>query len=312
MQRRQFLSRMSIAAACTLAISRELQAAPPERIVDTHTHFYDPTRPQGVPWPGKDSSLYRPVYPTDWLEVAAPHGVRETVVVEASPWLEDNQWLLDLAKEHPCIVGIVGNLAPQEADFAKHLKRFAKDPIFRGIRVSGNVIELAGNAAFRRGIKLLSDMDLELDVNGPAKIQPAVAELAREFPDLRIVLNHVGSAGDPEHLSDEWRRGIAALGKCENVFCKVSALGEQTEASNKRWGDSPRDVAYYRPILDHCWNSFGPDRLIYGSNWPVCEKGGSYADQFAIVQAYFQEKGQEATEKYFWKNARRAYRWQPR
>lgn len=312
MQRREFLGQVTLAAACSLALPGRLSAALPRRIVDTHTHFYDPTRKQGVPWPGKGSSLYRPVYPKDWLEVATPHGVRETVVVEASPWLEDNQWLLDLAKENKCIVGVVGNLAPQETDFPKHLKRFAQDPIFRGIRIAGEVGKLIQSDDFLHGIKLMVDRDLELDVNGPPQIHAAVADLAGQFPELRIVLNHVGGAGDPAKLSDQWRSGIAALGKRENVFCKVSALGEQTEASNQRYGDSPRDVEYYRPILDHCWNSFGEDRLIYGSNWPVCEKGGSYADQFAIVAAYFEDKGQAAAEKYFWKNALRAYRWQPR
>lgn len=309
MQRREFMGRLSVAAACSLAAPSVVHGAAAQRIVDTHTHFYDPTREQGVPWPGKDSKLYRAVYPDDWLEVAAPHGVRETVVVEASPWLEDNQWLLDLARQNKCIVGVVGNLSPHGVDFEKHLRRFAKDPIFRGIRVAGDLTELAGRDDFQRGIGLLSDMDLELDFNGSAKNHAAVAQLARKFPQLRIVLNHVGAAGDPARLTDQWRHGIATLGECQNVFCKISALGEQTEASSRRYGDSPRDVNYYRPILDHCWDSFGEDRLVYGSNWPVCEKGGTYADQLAIVHAFFQEKGQEAAEKYFWKNAQRAYRW---
>lgn len=310
MQRRQFIGCLSAAAACSLATPNMVPAAAPQRIVDTHTHFYDPKRKEGVPWPGKGSSLYRPVYPSDWLQVAAPHGVQETVVVEASPWLEDNQWLLDLAQENKCIVGVVGNLSPQDGDFEKQLQRFAQNRLFRGIRVAGDVSDLVKSDDSQRGIKRMIDMDLELDVNGPPKIHSAVAELARQFPELRIVLNHVGSAGDPTRLTDAWRRGIATLGECKNVFCKVSALGEQTEASNQRYGDSPRDVDYYRPILDHCWDSFGEDRLIYGSNWPVCEKGGSYADQFAVVQAYFQERGQEASDKYFWKNALRAYRWE--
>jgi L-fuconolactonase len=82
-----------------------------------------------------------------------------------------------------------------------------------------------------------------------------------------------------------------------------------TEQSRERYGESPREVETYLPILDHCWSSFGADRLIYGSNWPVCEKGGSYADQFHVVSRYFESKGSEACEKYFWKNALSAYRW---
>jgi predicted TIM-barrel fold metal-dependent hydrolase len=98
------------------------------------------------------------------------------------------------------------------------------------------------------------------------------------------------------------------LGKLPNVFCKVSALIEQTEESSKKWGSAPRDTDYYKPTLDHCWECFGEDHLVYGSNWPVAEKGGTYADQFKIVSEYFASKGREASEKYFWKNSKAAYR----
>ncbi|MEO6739278.1 MAG: amidohydrolase family protein, partial [Chthoniobacteraceae bacterium] len=103
--------------------------------------------------------------------------------------------------------------------------------------------------------------------------------------------------------------GMATLGKRKNVFCKVSALMEQTRESAMRWGNAPRDTAFYAPVLDHCWESFGENRLVYGSNWPVCEKGGTYAEQFRIVSEYFTAKGRDAAEKYFRKNSREAYRW---
>src|SRR3954466_15974306 len=99
--------------------------------VDAHTHFYDPTRPGGVPWPGKDDKLlYRRVLPEHCKAVARPHGVTGTVVVEASPWGEDNQWLLNLAKDDSFLVGIVGHLAPGDDGFARHLERFAKNKLF--------------------------------------------------------------------------------------------------------------------------------------------------------------------------------------
>src|SRR5262245_62200533 len=84
--------------------SGSADAQPADEIIDTHTHFYDPTRPEGVPWPGKDDKLlYRKVLPRDFLKVASPVGVTRTIVVEASPWLEDNQWLLDLARRDKTI-----------------------------------------------------------------------------------------------------------------------------------------------------------------------------------------------------------------
>src|SRR5215467_10014461 len=103
-------------------------------IIDTHTHFYDPTRAQGVPWPEPgDEVLYRRVLPEDYKRLAVPEGVTGTVVVEASQWLEDNQWILDLAAREPFIVGFVGNLQPGAQDYAASLDRFAANPLFRGI-----------------------------------------------------------------------------------------------------------------------------------------------------------------------------------
>src|SRR3990172_1342684 len=87
-------------------------------IIDCHTHFYDPTRPEGVPWPSKDDKLlYRRVLPEDYKRVARPLGVTGTVVVEASPWVEDNEWVLDLAAKDPFLVGLVGHLDPKNDPF---------------------------------------------------------------------------------------------------------------------------------------------------------------------------------------------------
>ncbi|MCX6942201.1 MAG: amidohydrolase family protein [Verrucomicrobia bacterium] len=310
MNRRTFVRQIA-AATTSVALPSWGHAGSPlaTRIVDTHTHFYDPARQQGVPWPAKGTSLYRSVHPKDWLAVAAPHGVKETVIVEASAWLEDNQWILDLAAQEKCVVGFVGRLSPQDEAFPRDLKRFAANPLFRGIRVGRDFPGNRDKPEFQRGLRLMADLGLELDVNGGAPLHQPVAQLAAEISTLRIVVNHVGGAGDPRRLSDGWRSGMKAMGRQKNVFCKVSALAEQTEESTQHPGSAPRDTAYYQPILDHCWEVFGEDRLLYGSNWPVCEKGGTFPDQFKIVSEYFAGKGREACEKYFWKNSLTAYRW---
>ncbi len=311
MNRRTFLQQTTAVAGGLLTSPfRGTAASPATRVVDTHTHFYDPTRPDGVPWPTKGSPLFRQVLPKDWLAVASPHGVTETVVIEASRLLEDNAWILELAAAERSIVGFVGHLVPNEVDFPKHLQRFAANPLFRGIRVSqGDFLNNLDKADFRQGIALMAGMNLELDINGPPTVLAPAARLAAESPALRIVINHVGGAGDPARVSDQWREGMRAAGKQKNVFCKVSALFEQTDASGKEWGKGPRETAYYAPILDHCWECFGEDRLVYGSNWPVSEKGGTYGDQLKVVTEYFAARGTEACEKYFWKNSREAYRW---
>lgn len=305
MKRRHWLQ--TAAAALTLPATR-LPAAPvATRVIDTHTHFYDPTRAQGVPWPPKNSKLYRKVLPADWKAVANPHGVKETVIVEASPWVEDNAWILELAAKEPCIVGFVGNLDPTQEGFATNLRRFAANPIFRGVRWRADLVRIDQNkAAALAGARLLAELGLELDLNGPADLMPHAVALARDVPDLRIVINHLGAPGDPKAMNPAWKGHVQALAKSSNIWMKVSALVEQVKGPE---GQAPRDVEYYQPILDTLWDALGPDRLVYGSNWPVSDRGAPYDVVFNLVKDYFSSKGPEACEKYFWKNSKDVYRW---
>ncbi len=302
---------LQLALGALAARPHALPAASPapsvaSRIIDTHTHFYDPTRPQGVPWPPQDSPLYRPVYPKDWQAVAAKHGIHETVVVEASKLLEDNDWILELAAREPCIIGFVGNLQPADEAFATHLKRLSTNPIFRGIRVSGPALmENIQKPEFLQGVKLLAALDLSLDVNGLRSLEP-VAVLAKAVPDLRIIIDHCGGCGDAQKLKEEWKTGIAKAAAPSNVFCKVSALVEMTETA---YGQAPTDPAYYLPVLDHLWEVFGQKRVVFGSNWPVSDKGASYDVLFQVVSAFFTGKGREACEDYFWRNSGTVYKW---
>lgn len=271
--------------------------------IDTHTHFYDPTRPGGVPWPPKeDTILYRPVLPEHWKALAQPLGVTQTIVVEASPWLEDNQWILDLAEKEPSLVGFVGNLDIHADSFEEHLARFAVHPLFRGIRLRrlGNPQE-NGTLAH---LATLAEHDLSLDLLTDAEGLKDVETLAACVPTLRIVLDHVahvpitGSAPDAK-----WLEGICRLGKYENVFVKVSALVELAQTK-----PTPTDLAYYRPTLDVLWNAFGQERLLFGSNWPVCERFADYATVVRLVESYFALKGSAVEERFFSGNALRVYK----
>ncbi len=150
-RRRSFLKGLSTAAAGLLldagrpAAMRALCAdGAPARTcpsIDTHIHFYDPSRPQGVPWPPKNLDiLYSPHLPARFVSLTRDLGVVGAVVIEASPWVEDNQWVLDLAKDNPIIVGFIGNLELGRPEFAGQLKRFAANPLFRGLRLRGVTI----------------------------------------------------------------------------------------------------------------------------------------------------------------------------
>ncbi len=306
--RREFLL---ATAAVAIGHATTSAADPQQPMVDCHTHFYDPSRPEGVPWPSKnDDVLYRTILPKHFLEQAAPLGVTKTVIVEASAWVEDNAWLLDLAATNPSVLGIVGNLTPGQPDFAKHLKRFAANKRYRGIRINHGLLRMnLDKPEFLADITRLAESDLELDVNGGPDMPADIARLAEKLPSLRIVINHLGNV-DVDGLAPPvaWREGMTAAAKNKNVFCKVSALVEH--AKPRRSGEKvPADVEFYRPVLDAIWSIFGDERLIYGSNWPVSDHAASYRKLFAIVKDYVTARGPEATNKFFWRNAQAAYRW---
>lgn len=274
-----------------------------EGIVDTHTHFYDPTRPEGVPWPSPNSgTLYRKVLPEEFVKLAGPLGVTATVVVEASPWLEDNQWLLDLADRAPVVIGVVGNLAPGRPEFAAELARFAKHPKFRGIRLrTKDLSDRLDDAAYAEDLSRMADRGLTIDVLGGPDVLPTVARWAEKVPKLTFVLDHLpyDLPADPARRAalEKSLKGAAA----PNVFAKISYV------LKKRGGRTNVDPAAHKDVLDAVWEAFGPRHVLYGSNWPVSDHDAPYADVLNVVRADVAARGAEARDAYFRRNAERAY-----
>lgn len=301
MNRRTFFGTAAVSAWPALAVE-------PMPIIDTHTHFYDPTRPEGVPWPGKgDPKLYRKVLPDEFKALVKPHGVTGTVVVEASPWPKDNDWLIALAKKEPFVVGVVGRLFPGKPEFGESFQALRTAPIFRGIRINADEMKAGLTVdAFRKDIGRMSDAGWTLDVNGSPSMLPDVAKLAGDFPRLKIMVNHManvaidGKAPAPR----DWLDGLALIARHPQVWCKMSAV---VEGSRKRDGSAPRDLGYYRVILDSLWNALGESRLVYGSNWPVSDLFATYATVFDLADKYLTLKGPKARARVFGQNAIDAY-----
>ena len=284
-------------------------AGVPCKVIDSHTHFYDPTRPQGVPWPERsDSLLYRKVLPADYRALAQPLAVTGTVVIEASSWVEDNQWILDLAAADPFIVAFIGNLPVGASSFRPLLERFARNPLFRGLRVSGRaVMEGTNNGEFLAHLAELAERGLSLDVLGGPEGLLSVDQVARRIPGLRIILDHLaGVRINGETPSSEWREAMTRIAQRPNLFCKASGLVEATGVAGRT---APGDVNYYRPTLEFVWDRFGEERLVYGSNWPVSERFAEVAQVQQIVRQFVSEKGDAAADRFFWQNARTVYRW---
>lgn len=271
------------------------------KIVDTHVHFYDPGRPQGVPWPPqKDALLYRRTMPEDFRLAAKGLGIDGVIIVEASAWLEDNQWVLDLAKDDTMIKGVVGRLDPGKPDFREHLTRFGKNPLFRGIRLNGTQIK-AGleSAAWKEDLQRLADADLQLDAIGPDSMFADLARLSDQIPGLRIVIDHLP-------FYSPGANQVREMAKRSRIYAKVSGVLRSVDG---RVSESSAD---YREALDEIWSVFGRDRVIYASNWPVSNRMGQYAAVLKVAKEYFSAKGEEAAERFFWKNSVAAYKWKDR
>ena len=276
-------------------------------IIDTHIHLYDTTRPQGLPWPPKDDEvLYRPVLTEHFDKVSDENGINATVIVEASKWIPDNQWVLDLVKHDPNrYIGLVGSLEIGTPDFKKHLTKLSKDGRFVGIRMR----ERPGgdsffeNEAVWSDLQLLSDRNQTLDVLMFQYSLDDVDMISKRLPKLKILINHVAGADIEGKPADpKWIAAVQKVAKNPNVNCKISGLFQQSHRQ-----PSPKNLSFYKPELDVLWEAFGEDRLIYGSNWPVTMRGGTYGEYLAVVKGFFTDKSRAAREKFFFKNALKFY-----
>ena len=280
-------------------------------MIDTHIHLFDPRRPQGVPWPEKsDTVLYQPALPDRYRKIAAPLGIVGAIEVEASPWLEDNQWVLDIAAKDTIIVGTVGDLEPGKPEFRRQLERFHRTPLFLGIRY-GNLwnrdlsAELS-KPKFVEDLKALAEAGLELDTaNQDTALIAAAVRLTDLVPNLRVVIDHLPQFDPPSESAPRraYEANLRELGKRKQVYLKVSEVLRRVD------GRVPSDINFYRPRLDQLWEIFGQDRLMYGSDWPNSDLWAPYPQVLKIVRDYVSAKGPAAAEKIFWKNSVAAYRW---
>lgn len=308
MDRRTFLATAAGITAATAAAQNT-----PLPILDTHIHLYDPTRPQGVPWPPKDGKVpYRPMLPDGFRKITKPLGVVGAIEVECSPLLEDNQWVLDVAAKDPIMVGVVGNLEPANRDFRRHLDRFHQNPLFLGIRYGylwgRSVASELPKPAFFEGLKALADAGLELDTVGPPQLLGEVVRITDKVPNLRIVIDHLPSQEPPKEAAAlaAHKSNLRELGKRPQIFVKVS------EVLRPIAGRVSHDLSPYRDRIDQLWDTFGADRVIYGSDWPNSDPLGTYPQVLHVVRQYFLAKGPAASEKFFWRNSLAAYRWRKR
>ncbi|GAB3992902.1 amidohydrolase family protein [Spirosoma daeguense] len=314
MNRRNFLA-LTAGASATIGLpSISWGEEPAIPIIDTHIHLFDTSRSQGVPWPTpKDKLLYRPALPERYRKLVSPLGIVGAVVVEASPWLEDNQWVLDVADKDNIIVGIIGNLEPGKPEFSRQLERFGRNPLFRGIRYGNlwnrNLSGQLSNPAFIDDLKLLAQAGLVLDTANPnPTLLAAVLRISDQVPNLKIVIDHLPQMAIPDdaNVRNNYEADLRELGKRSQVYVKISEVLRRVD------GKIPQNLSFYQDRLDTFFATFGEDRLLYGSDWPNSDNWLPINAGLSLVKEYFTAKGRTVAEKYFWRNSMAAYHWQKR
>lgn len=278
-------------------------------IIDAHVHLWDPAQ-FSRPWLAGDALLDQR-YDLAAYAIAARDLLVEGIVfvetaVAPEAALAEAQTIAALAAEHTLIQGIVA-AAPLEAGDAVrgHLANLAAlGPIAKGVR--RNLQDESDPAyclqePFLQGIRLLADFGFSFDCCIRPQQFPAVTELARRNPDIAFILDHLGKPTIRTRELDPWRAQIDALAARPNVWCKISGL--VTEADTQVW--QPADLV---PYVTHALQAFGPDRVLFGGDWPVVLLAASYARWVATFSSLTHDLP-EATQRQLWaENARRCYR----
>lgn len=267
--------------------------APVARL-DAHQHFWRYS-PEEYPWIPRGSALERDWLPHDLDALQKPLGFGGSIAVQARQSLAESDWLLGLADANPRIRGVVGWVDLRSADVGRDLARLARHPKFVGVR---HVVQdepeddfLLG-AAFMEGIRRLPEFGLAYDLLIYPRQLPATLRFVERFPGQPFVLDHVAKPLIKAGVVQPWADHIRALAQFPNVTCKVS--GMVTEADHAGW--RPDD---FKPYLDVVVEAFGPGRLMFGSDWPVCLLAGSYESVEGLVRGHFRGWG-AAEQEAFW------------
>jgi L-fuconolactonase len=230
-------------------------------------------------------------------------GIDGTVAVQARQIIEETRWLLELAGQYPFIKGVVGWVNLRSPQLDEQLTLFKAQSKFCGVR---HVIHDEPDDAFMlrnnfiRGIGMLAEFDLTYDLLLFPKHLPAAYELVSRFPAQPFVLDHLAKPLIKDGIREPWATDLRRLAENPNVYCKVS--GMVTEADWHAW--QPAD---FHPYLDIVFEAFGPERIMLGSDWPVCTVAGSYTDIVSIIVDYIQQFSADEQAGVLGRNAMKFY-----
>jgi L-fuconolactonase len=274
--------------------------------VDAHQHFWQLSRPFDYRW--LDMPTNRPIHrdflPEHLEPLLCAAGIERSIFVQTQHDIGENRWVLELADNHEFIAGVVGwvNLAGPACE--DQVLEFRQHPKFVGVRhVTQDEPDddFIVRPAVLRGLKVLEKHGVPFDLLFYVRHLRHVPALAREMPSLPMVIDHLAKPRIKDHSLDDWLPDFRAAAAFPNVYCKLS--GMMTEAVWHRW-----TIADLKPYVDAALDCFGPQRLMFGSDWPVCELGGTYGQFHAAMNELLAPLSPGEREQIFGGTAQRFYR----
>ncbi|RAV30653.1 amidohydrolase [Sinomicrobium soli] len=252
--------------------------------IDAHQHFwqYDPQRDGWIDDSMK--AIRRDFMPSDLKPVLREHGIQGCIAVQASQSEDETRFLLECAREHAFIKGVTGWVDLLSDKAGERLEHFSENVFFRGVRhiVQAEPDGFMSRPDFRRGITALKDFGLTYDILVHAHQLPEAIALVRQFPAQPFVLDHIAKPAVSKGVDRIWAGHIRELAQCGNVYCKVSGMVTETEGYCWEQGD-------FEPFLEAVTEAFGTDRIMFGSDWPVCLVAARYGEVVRLVRNFYSE-----------------------
>ncbi|SDD31390.1 L-fuconolactonase [Paenibacillus sp. UNCCL117] len=273
--------------------------------IDAHQHYWQVARGDYGWLTPEQGVLYRDYGPDDLRPELLRQQIKRTIVVQAAPTVEETRYLLELCEREETLAGVVGWVDLEADGVEQVLDELAQSPYFKGVRPMLQDMEddaYITRDRVVRSLELLAERGLALDILIRSRHLPYVLQMLERVPGLRAVIDHIAKPDIAGGEREPWLSGLEAAASHLNVYCKLS--GMVTEADLANWTES--DI---RPYVTEVCRMFGPDRLMFGSDWPVCLLAASYEDVVRLIERTLPESWTSADRTaVFGGNAARFYR----
>lgn len=271
-------------------------------IIDSHQHFweYNPVRDR---WIDDTMKVIRKDFlPKDLKPILEDNAIDGCIAVQADQSEEETAFLLQCANENPFVKGVVGWVDLQADNVEERLAYFNQNQYLKGIRhiIQAENKGFMGRSAFQNGISKLQKFDLTYDILITQTQLLETIELVKMFPEQIFVLNHIGKPEISKGISKKWQKEINILAGYENTYCKLSGMVTETENFNWKKKD-------FYPFIETILNAFGTERVIFGSDWPVCNLAASYEQTLEIIHGYIGQLLFAEKQNIMGLNAQKAY-----